>query len=256
MEKIDPSVFNDGVKLLEISYGSGTNKILPLLLADGNGRGGGDVAYTTCRAEYYEGAITKYVKKFPFPSYKDVTKLPLKEVKAVADVCGLKTANKRKAQLIDEIEKNNCETDPIKVAKEIAKKKNVAIANHFIIKDKKGNESICYTFAPKFVGRWAGDKIVVSGNYADEGRFANDIKINNEHVEAVMKLTKNPLSPVFKKLSSKLSTITDENKRKEVVKKSLNLWELDYIGAFRDISKDIVKQVKHDPILSDIFKEK
>ncbi len=84
-EYIDPHVFGDGAKLLEFGCsGMGTMLALSILLADGNGRGGGDLM---------------------------IPESANKEVKAI-------------------------------------------------------------------VGSWAGDRIVVSGDYADKGRFTTDADMN------------------------------------------------------------------------------
>ena len=36
---------------------------------------------------------------------------------------------------------------------------------------------------PKIVGRWAGDRIVITGDYADNGKFLNEIPISDEQIE-------------------------------------------------------------------------
>jgi hypothetical protein len=108
-EYISPHTFNDGVKLREFGYGGGeicTMQALALLLANSNGRGGGDFNIESC---VYNKNTGKY----------ELVVLP---------------EDKKRAELLKEV-----------------------------------------------AGRWAGDKIVVQGDYAnkEDRAFISERRLKN-----------------------------------------------------------------------------
>lgn len=107
---LHPHNCGDGLKLLEFGISSmGTMACLAILLADGNGRGGGDLYGSTCRA--CDG--TGYERR------KDGNPRLRKGHPVLCKVC-------------------------------------------------KGHRHMP---PPKIVGSWAGDRIVIAGDYADKGKF-------------------------------------------------------------------------------------
>jgi hypothetical protein len=102
-----PHACNDGAKLLEFGLSSmGMMSCLAILLADGNGRGGGDLFGNQCRKCKGQGS---------FGSFKEST----------YEVCPVCRGARREP-------------------------------------------------ASEIVGSWAGDRIVITGDYADVGKFVSD----------------------------------------------------------------------------------
>lgn len=163
-EFINPNEFGDGVKLLEFgSEGCGTMTGLSILLASGNGRGGGDLYRNTCLGE------------------------------------------------------------------DIDLRKNLHLEMLGEFSDGKGGK--CRIIAPKIAGSWAGDRIVVAGDYADPG----------VHV------------PVDRPLSEKERDAINNRyvdwKAKEIkTTKDMTLQDFADIN-FKDISKDVVKAMRFDSFL-------
>lgn len=110
-EFLCPDILGDGIKLMEFGNSvEGTLLALTVLLADGNGRGGGDLTSGS-----YQKAMGKW--------YEDIKKYDQK---------------KRKT---------------------------------------KPRQPNCETLMNKLVGSWAGDRIVIAGDYADPRKFLTEKEI-------------------------------------------------------------------------------
>lgn len=110
---LHPHKCGDGLKLLEFGLSScGTMACLAILLADGNGRGGGDLFGSTCKACNGRG----------YELRKDGKPRQSKGMPVFCKVC-------------------------------------------------KGTRHMP---PPEIVGSWAGDRIVIAGDYADAGKFLPD----------------------------------------------------------------------------------
>jgi len=113
-EFIRPHACGDGAKLLEFGLGrGGMMSAMALLLADGNGRGGGDVFGAKCRKCDGVGYLRR----------KDGT--PRRDREGMVKIC-------------------------------------------------KACEAVGRLPAPEIVGSWAGDRVVITGDYADNGKFVPD----------------------------------------------------------------------------------
>lgn len=164
-EFIHPHRCNDGMKLLEFGLSSmGTMSCLAILLADGNGRGGGDLMGPKCKGPCKgRGWITK--GKGPGN---------LKPCKK----CG-----------------GSGHADP-----------------------------------PAIVGSWAGDRIVIAGDYADDGKFLTDDMMERFRLERA------------------LHEATGHGEREEVREGLPNL--LSYVcregSEFKDVSLETMRALAHD----------
>lgn len=117
-EYIMPHRFGNGLKLLEFACSRfGTPSALALLLADGNGRGGGDLSITvTDDSEHHD--YSEWFENVP-----------------------------------------GC----------------LRVEHEFQIPVGDLNKQVNYKIlVPKIVGRWAGDRIIVAGDYADDGKFLTE----------------------------------------------------------------------------------
>lgn len=114
-EYINPHRFGDGLKLLEFgSSGDGTMLGLAILLASGNGRGGGDLDRQSVNSG--ENAFGEAGPFDPLPGER--------------------------------------------------------IEHEWVSLNPQTNKNQTYrTIVPRIVGRWAGDRIVIAGDYADRGDF-------------------------------------------------------------------------------------
>lgn len=114
-EYLNPHAFGDGAKLLEFgsdSYGMMT--ALAMLLADGNGRGGGDIQRTYYANDKKQGGW--------------------------------------RARKGERVEWQN-------------------ISDSFL---GDGTKNYGKGFVPEVAGTWAGDRIVITGDYADAGKFLDE----------------------------------------------------------------------------------
>ena len=171
-EIYDPNSIN-GIKdkLVEMASDEKAMNSLVVLLANGNGRGGGDIYINTC-----DGDLPKKAEKF-LPQEKESKA----NYKTRLDGLGLK------------------------------------IDSSFKTSDKT-----CHLLIPKLSGTWAGDRIVVAGDYGDRGRF----------------MPKRDLNPLEKTKVQKHYSDPDAYK----TTKDIEL----YVFAeanFKDITKDITKQI-------------
>lgn len=90
-----------------------------------------------------------------------------------------------------------------------------------------------FTVVPNIVGSWAGDRIVISGDYSDIGRFIEE-KILTE---------------------SEIDIINEEGL--ESIKKARDLNLHTYANLFfKDISEDVIEALKSDSYLKEIFEKK
>jgi hypothetical protein len=176
-EFLTPWTFNDGAKLLEFgSSGDGTMTGLAILLASGNGRGGGDLY------------ISKTVNK-------------LGKLKPHQKVFHTYSSTNLKGK---------------KIAKEIR--------------------------VPTIVGSWAGDQIVIAGDYDDPNLFG-------------IMAGKKPVSYKYGNKRRDTATVQPEHQ---------NLYSLIEIDQhlpkiqrqWRDISKDVIKAMKDDPCLAQAIKDR
>lgn len=117
-EYIMPHRFGQGLKLLEFGCSRyGTLSALALLLADGNGRGGGDLSITVSDDPEHHDYN---------PWFENVP---------------------------------GC----------------LRVEHEFQIPVGELNKQVNYKIlVPKIIGRWAGDRIVVAGDYADDGKFLTE----------------------------------------------------------------------------------
>lgn len=123
-EYIHPHKFGDGLKLMEFgSSGSGTMLGLAILLASGNGRGGGDLDRQT--VDKGENAFGEEGSFDPLPHER--------------------------------------------------------VEHAWKYKDPGAGVKQTYrTIVPKIVGRWAGDRIVIAGDYADKGTFVTQAMLEGK----------------------------------------------------------------------------
>lgn len=177
-EFLTPWTFKDGAKLLEFGCSpEGTMTGLAILLASGNGRGGGDL--------YRSG-----------PAYKMGKVKPHQKV-------------------------DHSWTSP----------------------NRKGTKEILHEIRiPSIIGSWAGDRVVIAGDYADTNLFG-------------IKAGKKPVSYKYGRKKKDTATVQPENQ---------NLYSLIEIDQhlpkaerkWRDISLDVIRAMKDDSYLAKSMKDK
>jgi hypothetical protein len=104
-----------------------------------------------------------------------------------------------------------------------------------------------HVVVPAISGRWAGDRIVIAGDYADNKAFLT----GKEHKQAIAamieKLPNEYLSKrAIKLLGKKDAHIRMEERRKRLLEQGTNLYGACQYGLFKDITK----------LISDTFKER
>jgi hypothetical protein len=174
-EFISPRAFKDGAKLLEFAGGDcGVISGLAILMASGNGRGGGDFYTNTCYG-------------------KDI------------DIS-------------------------------LPKNKHLRIDSSFTT--GVNDEKVCNLIVPKVVGKWAGDRVVIAGDYADEGAFIDADR---------------PLNAKEKKYVE--GKYTEPFKSQMTSTKSFNLDSWADLH-FKDISKQVIKGLKFDPNFNECMQKR
>ena len=171
-EIYDPNSIN-GIKdkLVEMASDEKAMNSLVVLLANGNGRGGGDIYINTCDT---------------FPK------------KVVTNFLQLENEN------------NN------------AYKKRLDTLGLKIDSSFKTSDKTCHLLIPKLSGTWAGDRIVVAGDYGDRGRYLPNLNLNPQEKVKVQKHYTDP--DAYKTTKDiELYVFADAN--------------------FKDITKDITKQI-------------
>lgn len=166
----------------------------------------------------------------------DINNMTKKQLYSIASACNIRgrsTINKN--ELKAAIQKNNCETDPLKITKKALRKKGPTIDSYFNHDGKR-----CDLIMPKIVGRWAGDRIVIAGDYGDYGDKGKFIPQNQ---------------PINKEKWKKDSGYADYYIDDHIhTTNDVNLYHYANVHNYKDISKDVVKAMQFDPWIKKAMK--
>jgi hypothetical protein len=175
-EFIEPSKMGHTYNLTNLSEKEcGAAAALAVLLASGNGRGGGDLAWTGCEGE--KGWIP-----------------------------------------------------------DISKRKHLRLESTF---NAGGKE--CETVVPKIAGRWAGDRVVVAGDYGDKGAFMPSRPFTSDEI---------------KWLASDRSMPVEEVKKEFKTTSDINLYHITSASkSYKDVTKDVLKAMSFDPAWKSCIKK-
>ena len=90
------------------------------------------------------------------------------------------------------------------------------------------NGRICKTVVPKIAGRWAGDRIIITGDYADNGKYIDERDLTEEEFDRAKKEYPSKYEKGYSRTSD------------------YNLYEFVEIKPFKNVSNEVIKALKID----------
>ena len=117
----------------------------------------------------------------------------------------------------------------------LPRNKHLRIDSSFTTGSK--DEKTCNIIVPKIVGTWAGDRVVIAGDYADAGAFIDADR---------------PLNAKEKKYVE--SKYSEPYKSRMTSTKSFNLYSWADL-QFKDVSKQVIKGLKFDSYFNECIRK-